>query len=153
MGQMEMLVAWLARPEIGTLASMKLGESYFYDHSKNITIKVNPNLNETQLQVVLAHEFIHLILIEISRDAGSEEMLKIANRELWDAIQKYDNLPEIPYKTVNKYNLGHHEYMGSHIDEIESILREIFPDKMKNFMNMANGEVGRWTQKHSINYQ
>lgn len=59
--------------------------------------------------------------------------------ELWDAILKYDNLPETPYKTVNKYNLGHHEYMGSHIDEIESILRECFPEQDEKFY-----EYGKW---------
>ena len=66
-------------------------------------------------------------------------MLKTANKELWEAIEKHNNLPETSDKTVNKYNLGHHEYMGNHIDEIETILRECFPGQEEKFY-----EYGKW---------
>ena len=130
----------LENPVSGTLASMSLiDEMCFYDCSQNILIKVSPSLDEVQLPLVLAHEFMHLILIEISRKAGSEDMLKIVNRELWDAIEKYDDLPELSNKTVNKYNFGHHEYMGAHVDEIENILRECRPGQDEKFY-----EYGKW---------
>ena len=121
----------LMTPEGGTLASMWLSPMHFYDSELQILIKVNPDLNETQQALVLAHEIMHLILIQISRDAGSEDALRLNNRDLWDAIEKYNNLPATSDKTVNQFNYGHHEYMGYHVDEIEDILREVYPERRK----------------------
>jgi len=39
------------------------------------------------------------------------------------------------------FNLGHHMYMGGHVDELEQLLRNAFPGQDEDFYNY--GEVGR----------
>lgn len=93
----------------------------------NLTISVSSSLEGNALQVVMGHEFMHLVLIEISRDAGSAQALGRSNSELLTDINRFG------------INEGHHAYMGGNIDELEQLLRDAYPGESEEFY-----DYGKW---------
>lgn len=85
-------------------------------------------LNELQLKIVMAHEYMHLILYEISRKAGSATALATQNKELYDLIESKKDAQQ-----------AHHEYMSKHVNEAEKNLRDAFPGESEDFY-----KYGKW---------
>lgn len=95
--------------------------------TSDYVIVIKSGLTDLQMELVLAHEFMHLKLFEISQDAGSAAVLGESNRELMTALNRFS------------INDGHHYYMGEHIEETEMLLREAFPGRDEKFY-----EYGKW---------
>ena len=119
----------IGTPNQNTLTSSTMTMNDVFDKTTDLTFYIQPGLDETQQKLVLAHEYMHLQLLEISRNAGSLGALGRENPELMTAINT----------NGQDVNAGHHEYMGSHIDELETMLREAFPGESDEFY-----EYGKW---------
>lgn len=102
--------------------------------NSSITLTLSSSLTEIQQMIVLAHEYMHLMLLEISRNAGSPNAFYYKNSELYNDIVHSKEATD-----VGKINDGHHQYMGGHIEEVEDLLREAFPGKEQDFY-----EYGKW---------
>lgn len=102
--------------------------------NSSITLTLSSSLTEIQQMIVLAHEYMHLMLLEISRNAGSPNAFYDKNSELYNDIVHSKEATD-----VGKINDGHHQYMGGHIEEVEDLLREAFPGKEQDFY-----EYGKW---------
>lgn len=119
----------IGTPNQNTLTSSTMTMNDVFDKTTDLTFYIQPGLDETQQKLVLAHEYMHLQLLEISRNAGSPGALGRENPELMTAINT----------NGQDVNAGHHEYMGSHVDELETMLREAFPGESDEFY-----EYGKW---------
>ena len=117
----------------------KLGSVYYssscisftdqlYNKYMMVGIDIPANLTDIQQKLVMAHEVMHLILLDISRIAGSKEQLSIINNSLMQSIYKYMDVER-----------GHHEYMGEHIYDMENLLRKAFPNESNDFYR-----YGKW---------
>lgn len=111
----------------GTKSIIILHKQDIYDKTTNIECKVKLGLDEGQMRIVVAHECLHLVLLEISRNAGSPSVLSNENKELYELIKDFN------------INQGHHEYMATHIDEFKQLLREAFPGESNEYY-----EYGVW---------
>ena len=99
-------------------------------------IEVSLNLDDTLFPSVLAHEFMHLKLLQISQDAGSPSELGRSNPGLSGIINLcYADKEQNP----SWLNDAHHFYMGQHIEEMEQLLRIAFPGMEEEFY-----EYGKW---------
>lgn len=114
-------------PAQNTLASSTMKYQDIFDQTSTITIIVKMGLTDIQQHLILAHECMHLVLIEVSRNAGSESALSQTNQELFNDIRQ------------DGVNEGHHKYMGGHIDQVEQLLRSAFPGQDEDFY-----EYGKW---------
>ena len=99
-----------------------------FEKTQNYTITIAPGLSDVQQNLVLAHEFMHLKLLQISQNAGSTSALAQSNPELLGAMNRHGGVNE-----------GHHFYMGQHIEEMEQLLRDAFPGQSEEFY-----EYGKW---------
>ena len=107
-----------------------------FEKTKNYTIVIAPGLSEVQKELVMAHEFMHLKLFQISQDAGSPSELGRSNPELYGIINMfYADKDNNPYWL----NDAHHFYMGQHVEEMEQLLRDAFPGRDDDFY-----ECGKW---------
>ena len=122
--------------ESGRLAEQKISGSLNDILYKDmpITLVINSSLDEAQLKLVMMHEYVHLEYLEISRDAGSRNEFYKANSELYNDIVHSEVTTD-----WGKINDGHHQYMGGHIEDIEDLLREAFPNENEDFY-----EYGKW---------
>ena len=128
--------------EIGTPANSQFSEivslttSDLFEKNQNYIIRIVSDLDDTQQKLVLAHEFMHLKLFEISQGAGSASELGRSNPELYGIINLYH-----ADKDNNLYwlNDAHHFYMGQHVEEMEQLLRDAFPGMEEEFY-----EYGKW---------
>ena len=111
----------------GTLNDM------LYDDTP-IKLIFDGSLNDTQLKIVMMHEYLHLEYLEISRDAGNRNEFYLDNPELYNDIVHSDADTD-----WGKIDDGHHQYMGGHIEEIEELYREAFPNEDEEFY-----EYGKW---------
>lgn len=116
-----------SNPAVGTFDGSTNMNDVLYNNIESV-ITVNSGLTDTQRQLVMAHEYVHIILLEESRLAGNATNFEKNNKELYDAIMNKNNLNE-----------GHHEYMGGHTDIMEKLLREAFPGESDDFYN-----CGKW---------
>lgn len=98
-----------------------------WEKTSDYVIVIKSGLTDLQMELVLVHEFMHLKLFEISQDAGSAAELAKSNLELLTALNRYN------------INDGHHFYMGEHIEETETLLRQAFPGRDEEFY-----EYGKW---------
>ena len=107
-----------------------------FEKTQNYTITIAPGLSDVQQNLVLAHEFMHLKLLQISQDAGSPSELGRSNPELYGIINMF-----YADKDNNLYwlNDAHHFYMGQHVEEMEQLLRDAFPGQSEEFY-----EYGKW---------
>jgi len=99
-----------------------------FNSNVSYEIYLPEGLTEVQQKHILAHEYMHLYLFDISRTAGSNSALMNKNLELFSYLNTYNNL-----------NTAHHEYMGSHIDDVEWLLRDAFPNESNDFYR-----YGKW---------
>lgn len=106
----------------GNLAQISVLTSLLYTHSP-LNVVVKPNLNDLQLRLVIAHEYSHLLLYQIMRDAGSEGALSQTNLQLYT------------YIINDGINDGHHQYTADHINEFQALLRAAFPGQNEKFYN------------------
>ncbi|MBO5312279.1 MAG: hypothetical protein J6A91_09545, partial [Bacteroidales bacterium] len=120
--------------DLGQVTPLTTGD--LWKKSPHYVIEIQSGLTETQMELVLSHEYRHLQLFEISQNAGSQGELAKSNLELLLILmEKYENREEVP----DWINQGHHEYMGRHVDEMEELLRESFPGRDEEFY-----EYGKW---------
>ena len=121
------LTVVIGTPNGSPFASCEFTLGDLWNKLRNYTIIISGNLNDIQQDLVLAHEFMHLKLLQISQDAGSSRELALSNQELLAALNLYG------------VNDGHHFYMGQHVEEMEQLLREAFPGMDDDFY-----EYGKW---------
>jgi hypothetical protein len=113
----------------GNLAEFAHTLADLFDSSKDLTLYIPEGLTDTQLKLILGHEIAgHLGLLDDMRQAGNMSNLYNVNSELYSDINRLYDL-----------NAGQHEYIGNHIDQFESILREAFPGESEDFYN-----YGKW---------
>lgn len=93
----------------------------------------NYEMSEDMFSLVVGHEFYHLYLFGISRDAGSARELASVNQELLDLINSNIQGNKLD---INK---AHHEYMGNKNRQYEAFLRSAFPGKNVDYYN-----YGKW---------
>ncbi len=110
------------------MGQTSLNPQDIYDPNASVTITIPTGLTDLQMQLILAHEFWHLSLYEISRNAGSYNQLLIDNPDLAGNIRWKPNM-----------NNAHHDYMVSGIEEYESVLRSAYPGQSEEFY-----EYGKW---------
>ena len=121
------LTVVIGTPNGSPFASCEFTLGDLWNKLRNYTIIISGNLNDIQQDLVLAHEFMHLKLLQISQDAGSSRELALSDLELLTALNLYG------------VNDGHHFYMGQHVEEMEQLLREAFPGMDDDFY-----EYGKW---------
>ena len=121
------LTVVIGTPNGSPFASCEFTLGDLWNKLRNYTIIISGNLNDIQQDLVLAHEFMHLKLLQISQDAGSSRELALSDLELLTALNLYG------------VNDGHHFYMGQHVKEMEQLLREAFPGMDDDFY-----EYGKW---------
>ena len=112
-----------------------------YDKNVIPAIHLRPGLTDAQIKLIMAHEYMHLKVFDISRNVGvyassgdidyikSAQALHNANPELASNLSQY--YPDI--------NGAHHEYMGNHVAEMEQLLRQAFPGESNDFYR-----YGKW---------
>ena len=130
------LTVVIGTPNGSPFASCEFTLGDLWNKLRNYTIIISGNLNDIQQDLVLAHEFMHLKLLQISQDAGSPSELGRSNPELYGIINMF-----YANKENNLYwlNDAHHFYMGQHVEEMEQLLREAFPGMDDDFY-----EYGKW---------
>jgi hypothetical protein len=101
---------------------------FIFDSTKDVWIYIPDGLTDIQMKIILAHEFGHLELLEISRDAGSMSQLYTDNRALWMWMNGSSD-----------FNYSHHKYMGENHADAEQRLRDAFPGEDAMFY-----EAGKW---------
>ena len=119
---------------LGQVTPLTTGD--LWKKSPHYVIEIQSGLTETQMELVLSHEYRHLQLFEISQNAGSQGELAKTNQELLLILNQYYAADS----DGNWLNDGHHEYMGRHVDEMEELLRESFPGRDEEFY-----EYGKWS--------
>ena len=123
-------------PKGSPFASIDINYQDLWAKQRDYTIVISGDLNDIQQSLVLAHEFMHLKLFQISQDAGSPPELVMVNPELLGIINLY-----YANREQNGYwlNDAHHYYMGQHVEEMEQLLRDSFPGMPEEFY-----EYGKW---------
>jgi len=100
-----------------------------FDANYTIRVSVREGYNEKQFGIILAHEFYHIMLFEITLSACNYRNLMYIYPEL---ATLYNNYPD-------DLNGAHHEYMARHPELLAYWLRELFPDEDSSFSNF-----GKW---------
>lgn len=132
----------VVRMKEGTTTSGKLAEGIPDKATMNemlysnvpINMTFSSSLTDLQLMLVMTHEYTHFELLEKSRTAGSRNQFTLKEPELSSDINNSNEAT-----SWGKVNDDHHEYMGSHIGEMESRLRSTFPGQSEDFY-----KYGKW---------
>lgn len=99
----------------------------FGDKPLLMTLEKDPVMGHEMYKLVIFHEFYHMFLFGISRDAGSAANLSGINQTL------------LSFLNTTNINAAHHEYMGYDNARYEQVLREAFPGKTEAFY-----KYGKW---------
>lgn len=83
-------------PNGSPFASCEFTIGDLWEKLRDYTIVIIDGLNDTQQSLILAHELMHLALLQISQDAGSQRELGVSNPELLGAMN------------LHGVNEGHH---------------------------------------------
>lgn len=122
---------------VGMSATVSSSGSYmdvlFGDTPFVMTLEKDSQISSDNYKLVVAHEFYHLYLYGISRDAGS-----LAN--LYNTNQKLQSLLNHNYVDGKvDINGAHHQYMGYDNQKYEQFLRSAFPGATEDFY-----KYGKW---------
>ena len=112
----------------GSYMDVLFGETPFV-----MTLEKDSQISSNNYKLVVAHEFYHLYLYGISRDAGSLAKLYTTDQKLQSLLnQNYvDGQMDI--------NEAHHQYMGYDNQKYEQFLRSAFPGETEDFY-----KYGKW---------
>lgn len=98
-----------------------------------MTFERNPAMSPDMYKLVVGHEFYHLYVYGISRDAGSMSNLYSKDQGLQSLLNNFtkDGKTDI--------NGAHHEYIGNDNAKYEGFLRDAFPGEKEEFY-----KYGKW---------
>ncbi|MCD7963889.1 MAG: hypothetical protein LUF90_10190 [Rikenellaceae bacterium] len=107
-----------------------LYDDLLFNSLVDVPLHLYDKLSALQQMLTLGHEFLHLALFEISRNAGSGTKLATSDLELLQALNG------------DGINDGHHKYLTTpeRMDEYEKKLRKAFPGQSEEFY-----KYGKWT--------